>query len=35
VEKLKQVIEVLNVQHRHTIGTPLKKLGRKAEIVAR
>lgn len=35
VDKLKQAIDQLNLHHRQTIGPPLKKHGRKAELVAR
>ncbi|KAI5452495.1 E3 SUMO-protein ligase pli1 [Naganishia albida] len=34
VDKLKQAIDQLNLHHRQTIGPPLKKHGRKAELVA-
>jgi hypothetical protein len=35
VEKLKLVIDHLNLNHRQTIGAPLKKQARKAELVTR
>lgn len=35
MDKLRQVIDVLNLQHRSTVGGAIKKAGKKAELVAR
>ncbi|KAJ9091575.1 hypothetical protein QFC19_009031 [Naganishia cerealis] len=34
MDKLRQVIDVLNLQHRSTVGGQIKKAGKKAELVA-
>lgn len=35
MDKLRQVIDVLNISHRSTVGYTIRKVGRKAELVSR